>query len=140
MTAQAQDRSGFLVKEVFHVSSLLVKASTKIYLGSMVCLGATGYAIPAADAASMVGPKAVGVAMDSVDNSAGADGAKRVRIIHGIVSMNNDSDAVTITELEKSVFVKDDNTVRKGTGTNSVVAGTLSEIDVEGVVWVKVGL
>lgn len=140
MTAQAQDRSGFLVKEVFHVSSLLVKASTKIYLGSMVCLGSTGYAIPAADAASMVGPKAIGVAMDSVDNSAGADGAKRVRIIHGIVSMNNDSDAVTITELEKSVFVKDDNTVRKGTGTNSVVAGTLSEIDVEGVVWVKVGL
>jgi hypothetical protein len=136
MTALAADRQ-YSTKEVFFVSSLLVKGATKIYMGGMVCLGATGYAIPAADAAAMVGPQVQGVAMDSVDNSAGADGAKRVRIIHGIVSMINDTDAVGLTELGKSVYVKDDSSVRKAVGTNSVVAGTLVSIDVEGVIWVK---
>lgn len=137
MSALAADRN-FLTKEIFYVSSHPVLAATKIYQGGMVCIGATGYAIPAADAAGMAGPSVSGMAMDSIDNSAGASGDKRVRLIHGIVSVGNDTDAVTIVEQGKSVYVKDDSTVRKGTGTNSVVAGTFVEIDPEGVVWIKI--
>lgn len=139
MAALTQDRN-FLAKEIIFARSFLVKGATKLFQGGMVCLGATGYAIPAADAAAMVGPKVMGIAMDTVDNSAGADGAKRVRVLAGIFALNNDTDAVALTEIGKSVYVKDDNTVRKATGTNSVVAGELFEIDAAGVVFVKVGL
>lgn len=137
MTALAADRQ-FSTKEIFYTSSLPVKGATTIFLGAQVCLGATGFAIPAADAAAMVGPKVMGIALDHVDNSTGADGAKRVRVIHGVVSaVNEPTDLAGVTEVGKNLFVKDDGTVRKGTGTNSVVAGELAEIDSEGQIWVK---
>ena len=49
-----------------------VAAATKIYAGSMVCVNAGGYARPAADTS---GYRFAGVAMEQVDNTAGADGA-----------------------------------------------------------------
>jgi hypothetical protein len=54
-----------------------LKASTRIYAGSMVALDSTGYAVPAANA---TGHKFVGVALQQVDNSAGANGAVLVRV------------------------------------------------------------
>ncbi|AEB09341.1 DUF2190 family protein [Desulfobacca acetoxidans] len=54
-----------------------VKAATKIYAGSMVAVDSTGYAIPAANAA---GHQLVGVALEQVDNSLGASGARQVRV------------------------------------------------------------
>ena len=49
-----------------------VAATTKIYAGSMVCVNAGGYAAPAADTS---GYRFVGVALEQVDNSSGANGA-----------------------------------------------------------------
>jgi hypothetical protein len=54
-----------------------VKASTRIYAGSMVAVDSTGHAVPAANA---TGYKFVGVAMEQVDNSAGANGAIFIRV------------------------------------------------------------
>ena len=48
-----------------------VAAATKIYAGSMVCINAGGYVAPAADTS---GYSFAGVAMEQVDNTAGADG------------------------------------------------------------------
>src|SRR3989339_1611977 len=55
----------------------LVAANTKIYAGSLVCLNAAGYAVPAADTA---GYQLAGVALEQVDNSDGSDGGKHVRL------------------------------------------------------------
>jgi len=54
-----------------------VAAATKIYAGSLVMISATGYAIPGADTADC---KFGGVALEQIDNSAGADGAQVVRL------------------------------------------------------------
>jgi hypothetical protein len=54
-----------------------VAANTKIYAGSLVCVSATGYAVPAADTS---GYRFAGVAMEQVDNSDGSDGGKTVRL------------------------------------------------------------
>ena len=54
-----------------------VKAATRIYAGSMVAVDSTGYAVPAANT---TGYKLVGVSLEQVDNSAGANGAVLIRI------------------------------------------------------------
>jgi hypothetical protein len=54
-----------------------VKASTRIYAGAMVAVDGTGYAVPAGNA---TGHKFVGVALEQVDNTAGANGAVLIRV------------------------------------------------------------
>jgi hypothetical protein len=54
-----------------------VKAATRIYAGSMVAVDSTGYAVPATNA---TGYKLVGVALEQVDNSAGANGVVLIRV------------------------------------------------------------
>ena len=51
-----------------------VAANMKIYAGSLVCVNAAGYAVPAADTS---GYRFAGVALEQVDNS---DGGKNVRV------------------------------------------------------------
>ena len=57
-----------------------VAAATRIWGGSIVCINAGGYAVPGATATTL---KAVGVAEDRADNSAGVAGAIRVRCRKG---------------------------------------------------------
>ena len=57
-----------------------VAATTRIWGGSIVCINAGGYAVPGATATTL---KAVGVAEDRADNSAGVAGAIRVRAAAG---------------------------------------------------------
>src|SRR5512135_2827486 len=54
-----------------------VAAATKIYAGSMVCVNAAGFAVPATDTS---GYRFVGVALEQVDNGSGTDGGKMVRL------------------------------------------------------------
>jgi hypothetical protein len=54
-----------------------VAANTKIFAGSLVCVNAEGYAVPAADTS---GFQFAGVAMEQVDNTGGSDGAQIVRL------------------------------------------------------------
>ena len=54
-----------------------VKAATRIYAGAMVAVDSTGYAVPAGNTA---GHKLMGVALEQVDNLAGANGAKVIRL------------------------------------------------------------
>ncbi len=50
-----------------------VAANTKIYAGSLVCVNAAGYAVPAADTS---GYRFAGVALEQVDNSGGRTAAR----------------------------------------------------------------
>lgn len=68
---EIQEQEGKLV-------SLPVVGSDIIYKGALVKINAAGYAAPCA---SEAGSEFVGIAYETVDNSAGADGAVEVRVI-----------------------------------------------------------
>lgn len=104
-----------------------VKANVIIYNGALVVQDA-GVAAPGRTAATLV---ALGKAESTVDNTGGADGAKRVRIKRGVHGFNNHSgDPVVAADIGKDCFVVDDETVAKTSagGTRSV-AGKVFSID-----------
>lgn len=116
--------------------SLLVAASTLIEAGKMVAVNGSGYAVEAADAAGL---RVLGVADQRVDNSSGADGAKRINVYSGPVFKlaNSATNAVDIADAGSLVFVEDDQTVADAAGTNGVVAGRCVEVVSDGV-WVQI--
>jgi len=116
--------------------SLLVAASTTIEGGKMIARDANGYTVEAADAAGL---RVVGVSDERVDNSAGADGAKRVRGYAGKIFKlkNSATNAVDVADAGSLVFVEDDETVADAAGTNGVVAGRCVEVGSDGV-WVEI--
>jgi hypothetical protein len=72
----------------------------------MVAVEGTGYAVPAANA---VGQKLVGIALEQVDNSTGADGAVFIRLrTTGVFEL----DAVSISQANvgAEMYVVDDQT------------------------------
>lgn len=117
-----------LIKDV----SLPVKASTHIYLGTIVAVDASGYLVPASDTAGLV---VVGVAVQEVNNT-GSSGGVSCRImpnnVVGAYQLNAVSPA--ITWVGKLLYASDDNTVALvGTTTNDIVVGRCLSVDVTGV-------
>lgn len=116
-----------------------VKAATKIYAGSLVCLDASGWAVPGAAATTLI---AMGRAEADADNSSGADGDIKVRIKRGRFRWANSSstDAIARTEIGKDVYIVDDQTVAKTNGSSSRSrAGKVVGVDSQGV-WVATGI
>ncbi|MEF3074118.1 hypothetical protein V2P20_03680 [Methylobacter sp. Wu1] len=109
-----------------------VAASTKIYAGSLVCVNASGYAVPGSVATTL---KVVGRAEEQVDNSAGADGAKTITVRRGTFKFANAGD-VTIAHLETNIYINDDQTV-SSVSTGKSVAGKCVGVDADGV-WIKI--
>jgi len=99
-----------------------VAAATKIYAGSMVCVNAAGYAIPAADTS---GYRFVGVALEQVDNAAGADGAKMIRLRRtGVFEF--DAAALSQAKVGDAMYAVDDQTFADTVGvTNHLKVGVL---------------
>ncbi|MCE5243699.1 MAG: hypothetical protein ABFD98_00945 [Syntrophobacteraceae bacterium] len=99
-----------------------VAAATKIFAGSLVCLNAGGYAVPAADAANF---KFVGVAREQADNSSGANGDLTVRVRRkGVFRFA--ASGMALTDIGANVNASDDQTVAKAT-TNNVACGKIAE-------------
>ena len=99
-----------------------VAANTKIYAGSLVCVSATGYAVPAADTS---GYRFAGVAMEQVDNSDGSDGGKTVRLRRAGVF---EFDAASISQdmVGAAMYAVDDHTFDDADGpTNDIKVGLL---------------
>jgi hypothetical protein len=99
-----------------------VAANTKIFAGSLVCVDAAGYAVPAADTS---GYRFAGVAMEQVDNSDGSDGGKVVRLRRAGVF---EFDAVSITQdmVGADMYATDDHTFDDAAGpTNDIKVGRL---------------
>lgn len=114
-----------------------VAATKKIYEGSLVCLSATGYATPGATATTLV---ADGLALETVDNTSGADGALTVQVEKGTFRFANSTagDAITRAEIGDDCYIVDDQTVAKTNGgTTRSVAGKIMDVDALGV-WVKI--
>ena len=112
-----------------------VATAKKIFEGSLVCLSATGYATPGAVAATLI---ADGIALETVDNTSGADGAVSVEVEKGTFRFGN-SDAITKAEIGDDAYIVDDQTVAKANpgGNTRSVAGKIVDVDALGV-WVKI--
>ncbi len=114
-----------------------IAATKKIFEGSLVCLNATGFATPGAVATTL---KADGVALKTVDNSDGADGALSVETVKGTFRFANSAsgDLITRADIGGTAYIVDDQTVAKTNGTNTrSAAGTIVDVDAQGV-WVRI--
>lgn len=113
-----------------------VKAASRIYQGGMVQIDATGYAVKASATVANV---TIGRAEAAADNTAGANGDILVKARRGIFRYGNSAagDLIARTEIGKTVYVVDDQTVAKtdSTGTRPA-AGRCFDVDAAGV-WVE---
>jgi len=99
-----------------------VAAGAKIYAGSLVCVNADGFAVPAADTSGYV---FVGVALEQMDNSAGANGAKSIRVRReGVFEF--DAASITQAMVGDPMYVVDDHTFDDAADpTNDIKVGLL---------------
>jgi len=101
-----------------------VKANARIWKGALVCVDNTGYLVPASDTANL---RFVGVAFESVDNTGGASGAKRCRVVKRGTFVYNRIGSFTQADIGATVRANSDNEVAK-TSTNNIVVGTVVEL------------
>lgn len=122
-----------------------VKASTKLYAGTLAAINASGNVLSAADAASIkvlgrVEPNPDGVSGD-YDNSSGAAGDVKVTVKRGTFAFNNSgTNAITKAHIGGIAYVEDNQTVASAGGTNSIKAGIILGIDASGKVWINTAL
>jgi hypothetical protein len=121
MTAAAEDRNTTYNRG--EILAFPVKAATKIYNGTLVCVDSTGYAIPAADTSGNV---FVGVACEHADNSAGAAGAISVQVRRrGVFEFA--AAGLAIANTGADLYAADDQTVQLV--ANNVRVGRLAVFD-----------
>lgn len=97
-----------------------IAAQTTIYKGALVCLNASGYLVPAADAAGL---RFVGVARDGADNSQGPDGDLEVIVVTQgsiVVAKKN----VEQSDVGMNAYCVDDETLDIAT-ENHIFAGLI---------------
>ena len=106
-----------------------LEAAQTIYAGAMVALNAGGRAVPATAA----GGPCVGVAR----HQAGA--GETVLARRGVYNFADAADdaALTRADIGSTVYVADDQTVKKKNSGADAVAGIVMDVDAEGV-WVKI--
>lgn len=107
-----------------------------VLAGTIVALNASGDAVGGSTATGLV---AVGVAEDTVDNSAGAAGDLNVPVRRGVFAFANSAstDAIANTDYGSTCYIVDNQTVAKtdGGATRSA-AGIVRGVDSNGV-WVE---
>lgn len=110
---------------------LPVKAATTIFQGSIVAIGADGYAIPGKKAANL---KAAGRAEETMENT-GKDGETTVRVTRGTFVFENSGTAankLSAADILGPCYIEDDQTVTKS-ATGTSIAGLVIRVDDEGV-------
>lgn len=115
-----------------------VKAGVKPIQGGIAVLNA-GYAAPGTTATGLI---AVGRFEETVDNTAGADGAVSARVKRGIFKFVNSSagDQIAQADVGADCYIVDDQTVARTNGSNTrSAAGKIVAVDADGV-WVMIGL
>lgn len=131
MAALNKDRN--TPRKAGQIAAFGVAANAKIYAGSLVCLNATGYAVPAADTA---GFRCVGVAKEYIDNTGGADGDQVIQVWES-GEFQFDAAGMARTDVGLPVFVSDDQTVAKST-TNAIGCGMITEFVSATSVWIDI--
>lgn len=113
-----------------------VSAGDIIYRGALVALDATGYLVPGATATTLT---AVGMSLDNVDNSGGADGDLNCTVSTAPAKFENSAgaDEIMINDIGAICYIVDDETVAltDGAATRSE-AGLVHQVESDGV-WVR---
>ncbi len=116
--------------------SIPVAASTRIFAGSLVCIGADGYAVPAADTAGLL---FAGVATARADNLNGADGDVRVVVRRRGRYRFDYQGALSQAALGGRVYAADDQTVDSANGvTNDVLVGVIDRVQGSDECWLSI--
>lgn len=136
MTALTQDRNTPYREGGRHQDP--VAATTKIFAGSLVCLDASGNAVPGSTATTLT---ARGRAEEQVDNLSGAAGDKTVNTSAGVFRFaNHGADAIDRADIGGTAWIVDDQTVAASNGSSTrSAAGTIDDVDADGV-WVRIGV
>lgn len=136
--ALTQDREDPRHLQVDSQYAFPVAADAVIYLGASVCFNASGYLVPAADDAAQA-DKPSCQALEHVDNTGGANGAKRCRCVtDGTILVPNAAvNPVTQADVGKPAHFVDDGEVAISS-TNSRGSGTILDLDGDLVV-IKIG-
>lgn len=114
-----------------------VATAVKTYKGGIAVLAA-GYVKPGVTATGLI---AAGLFIETVDNSAGAAGDTRAHVEEGTFLLDvSATDPVTQADVGADVYIVDDETIAKTSGTNTrSIAGKLVGVE-NGMAWVKIGL
>lgn len=116
--------------------SVPLLANAKVYQGGMVQIAASTFGVAAAATAANV---TIGVAVATVDNAGGANGAVSADVRRGVYRFANSAagDLIARSEIGKTVYVVDDQTVAKTDNSAArPAAGTCYDVDAQGV-WVE---
>lgn len=116
-----------------------ISANVKAIKGGLAACDSDGFYCPATGAATEV---VVGKFTETVDNTGGLDGAKKVEVDflrdRTVFLVNNDGGtAVVVADRERSCFALDDQTAT-GDDTKAVLGVTYDVVTNEGV-WVEIG-
>lgn len=133
LTAARETEQRYLPQErVFPVA-----AGVKIYQGALVVMNG-GLARPGRVSAADV---AVGMALETADNTGGGDSAITVRVRRGTFRWLNGGggDAIGLTEIGTNVYILADDQVGKTNpgGNTRSVAGKVYDVDALGV-WIEI--
>jgi hypothetical protein len=113
-----------------------VAGATKIFAGTIVVIGATGFATKGATALNL---KAIGRAKETIDNTLGANGDRTIGVERGCFRYANSAaaDAIALADVGSDCYLVDDQTVAKtdGGATRSK-AGKVRDVEANGV-WVE---
>jgi hypothetical protein len=133
MTAMNAARQPVEMEGVY--SPAPVKGATTILQGALVVME-SGLAVPGKTALNLI---VLGISEETVVN-AGADGAAKVIPKRGVFKFfNHGADAILAGDVGKDCYLVDDQTVAKGSGTNTrSVAGKIISVESDGV-FVRVG-
>lgn len=108
--------------------------AVKIWKGSLVCIGTDGYAVVGADTA---GYRFVGVAYETVDNSAGSAGALEIRVFNtGVHKIPGAS--ITQAMVGRKMYVSDSGAM-DDSSTNRLEVGVLVRYESTTSGWVDIG-
>ncbi|WP_457571302.1 hypothetical protein [Desulfovulcanus sp.] len=115
-----------------------VAADVKIFMGALVSLDGTGYIKPGR---TETGVRGLGIAMETIDNTGGAEGDQTIPIKSGIFRFDNsETDPVSRADIGKDCYIVDDEMVaRTDGGATRSVAGKVFDVDEYGV-WVRFDL
>jgi hypothetical protein len=134
MTALSMDRN--TEYSLGDLLSVPVAASTRVFAGSLVCVDANGFAVPADDAAGLL---LAGVATAQADNRTGSDGDLSVVVRRRGRFRFASGSPLDQSSVGQKAYAVDDQTVALAAGvSNSVAVGVIDKVESSSSGWVSI--
>ena len=123
---QARDTREIAAGGIHYTREFIVATGSTVYAGAITALNSSGKAVPATSSGALT-------VIGRAENTASA--GETVKTRSGMFLYNPvSSGAIAATDLNKTCYVADDQTVTLTSGTSAVIAGTIRGIADGGVV------